>query len=524
MYATIADVFRQTVLKHPKQEAIVDVRKNVRWTYAQWDAHVNRLANALTEAGIRKGDTVSTFLYNGVEFSSVYFACAKIGAVINPINFRLKEREIHYILSDADTRLLVYEQALKEEVEKASAAIPHLIRWMVDPQEADAAVGYYDRVGRASTAPPEADLTEEDICSVMYSSGTTGRPKGVLHRHREIVEQSMAMIAYMHYAEGEKGLIVNPMFHCGELHSGFFSRVHVGGGNVIMHRFDARKALRLMQDERIASMVAVPTIWKMLLQEDLSQYDLSHFRVGMYGGESMEPAVIRECLDRFGIDLVQAYGMTEMGPTVALLTFSRGNPPLYKAGAAGKAVLNHEIRVVRLNDDGPTKPDETLPPGEVGEIIVRGSCVMAGYRNNETATREAMHDGWYRTGDLGYKDEDGDLWVVDRKSNMIVSGGENIYPKEIEYTLAEHPAVRETAVVGAPDAKWGETVVAFVVAKSPVTEAELNEHCKRHLANYKRPRKYFFVAELPRNGAGKVLHRQLKEMAKSNLIAQEESQ
>jgi len=514
MYVTIADMFEQTVSKYPGKEALYDVYRDLRWTYGEWDLQVNRLSNALAAAGVGKGDRVSVLLYNGYEFVTTYFACAKLGAVFNPINFRLKAPEIDYIVRDAAPTVLIFERALEGELADVAAAHPGVAYWSTDDELPAFADGFHDNLRRASGERPARDVDEMDVCSVMYTSGTTGNPKGVLHRHRELLEQSAAMIAAMHYLDRDRGLIVNPLYHCGELHSGFFARVHIGAGNIVMRHFQAKQALELIERERVTTMVAVPTIWKMLLQEDLSEYDLGSLRYGMYGGEAMSPGMIADCLQQFGIELVQAYGMTEMGPTISLLTFSKKNPPLDKAGSAGKAVLNHEIRVVRFRDDGPSDPNDRLPEGEVGEIVVRGSCAMAGYLNNPKATNDALAGGWYRTGDLGYFDGDGCLWVVDRKNNMIVSGGENIYPREVEQALSAHPAVREIAVVGAPDPKWGETVVAFVVKKSEVSEVELDDFCKKHVANYKRPRRYQFIDEIPRNGSGKVLYHILKELAK----------
>lgn len=515
MFVTIRDIFEQTTAKYPNMEAIYDVRKSIRWTYREWHRAINRLANGFRESGIGKGDVVSTLLYNGVEFCTIYFACTKIGAIINPINFRLKEKEIVYILRDAGTKLLLFEEAFAKEVKKVAESFPDIAYWNIDSDGSFDCNSFSSILREASEESPVTHLREDDLYAVMYSSGTTGKPKGVMHCHREVIEQSMAMIAVMKYAPGEKGLVVNPLYHCGELHSGFFSRVHVGGGSVIMHRFQAQEALKLIQQERIASMVAVPTIWNTLLGEDLSQYDLSAMKVGMYGGEAMAQDMILECLDRLAGELVQAYGMTEMGPTISLCVFSRERPNLSMVGSAGKAVLNHEIRVVRMREDGPSEPGDVLAPREVGEIIVRGNCAMAGYLNNEAATAEAMYGGWYHTGDIGYMDEEGVLWVVDRKNNMIVSGGENIYPREVENVLAAHPDIIEAAVVGKPDPKWGESVVAFVVRRhSGVTAEGLDAYCIARLANYKRPRFYRFVDELPRNSAGKIMHHELKELAR----------
>lgn len=514
MHVTVADIFEQTVKKYPGKEAIYDVRKEERWNFREWDRLVNRAANAFLEAGIGKGDRVSTFLYNGIEFVTIYFACAKIGAVFNPVNFRLKSEELSYILADVETKLLIYEHALEEEVQAADPAAGGILCWSIDRSGLEYAELYEDRIRRSSDECPPRVVTEQDIYAVMYSSGTTGRPKGVVHRHREAVDQSMGVIGVMKYDEYDIGIIASPLFHCGELHSGFLARVHAGSTNIILPKFHAKEVLRLIHDEKVTMVGAVPTAWKMLLQEDRSQFDHSTLRIGMYGGEAMKAELVREVIDAFDIDLVQAYGMTEMGPGIAYLYFPRKHPPLDKAGSAGKAVFNHEIRIARLREDGPSDPDDVMPDGEVGEIIVRGCGMMAGYLNQEQATKEALYRGWYHSGDLGYMDEDGYLWLVDRRNNMIVSGGENIYPREVEFALMEHPGVKDVAVVGAPDPKWGETVVAFVVPiADSVKEQELDAFCKERIAWYKRPRRYLFIEELPRNSAGKVLYPALRQAA-----------
>lgn len=350
----------------------------------------------------------------------------------------------------------------------------------------------------------EAEVSEEDLCGIMYTSGTTGRPKGVMHRHRDMIEQSLIILAMMRLTPKDRGLVTAPMFHCAELHCAFLPRVHIGAGQVIMRQFDPKRVLKLVQEEKVTVFFAAPTMWNMLLQEDLSRYRLSSLRLGFYGGAPMAPALILRCREKLGIGLVQAYGMTEMGPAV---TFLLEVEQITKAGSAGKPCLNHEVRVVRVKEGVPSDPEDVLKPGETGEILVRGSCMMKGYYRKEEETGKALHQGWYHTGDLGYLDEDGYLWVADRLDDMIISGGENIYPREVEDVLYEHPGVLDVAVLGEPDETWGERVVAYVVKKDPgVTADELERFCRQSekLARYKRPREYRFVKQLPRNASGKI--------------------
>lgn len=513
MYVTIGDLFEQTVHKFREKEALYDVQRGQRWTYGEWDEQINRLANALLATGVTKGDRVSTFLYNTSEFATALFACAKIGAVFNPINFRLTAHELSFILRDAAPKVLLFERAVAQEVEKLASQFTQLEFWYVDDDPPAYADVYDERVAQASSARPIVSVCESDVYAIMYTSGTTGQPKGVVHRHRDMVEHSLIMISTMRLTARDRGLVTAPMFHCAELHCAFLPRIHVGGSTVIMHHFHAKDVLQLIQDEQITQFFAAPTMWNMLLQEDLTTYDLRTLRLGLYGGASMAPALVRACHDGFGIGLIQAYGMTEMGPAVSFLL---EDEQLTKAGSAGRACLNHEIRVVRPGDDEPTHADDVVAPGEVGEIIVKGPCMMSSYFNREAATARALAGGWYRSGDLGYFDADGYLWVADRVDDMIVSGGENIYPREIEDVLYEHRGVLDVAVVGEPDELWGARVAAYVVPKEAgLTAAALDQFCQvsGKLASYKRPRQYYFVDALPRNASGKLQKFRLRQQA-----------
>jgi long-chain acyl-CoA synthetase len=516
MGTTIGKIFDLTVKRYPNKEAVYDVRKNVRYTYKEWSLQVNRLADAFLKEGVKKGDRVSTFLFNTEELATTFFACAKIGAVFNPINFRLTSEEVAFILSDAAPKVVLFEKALEPVVSAIEGRFDAISFWFIDEEAPAYAVSYPERLSTSSTEEIKTDVNENDLYAIMYTSGTTGRPKGVLHQHRNMVEQSLLVIAATKLEAPDVGLVTAPMFHCAELHCAILPRVHVGASNVILHQFNPKTVLQLIEKEKVTKFFAAPTMWNMLLQENLSQYDISSLKLGLYGAAPMAPSLVHACHDRLGIKLVQAYGMTEMGPAI---TFLAESDQLRKAGSAGQACLNHDIRVVRTSEDGPSEPDDMVPAGETGEIIVQGPCMMSGYFNREEATEKAMYKGWYHSGDIGYLDDEGYLWVNDRVDDMIISGGENIYPREVEDLLHAHAGVLDVAVVGQPDDRWGETVTAFVVKKDPnVTDQELDEYCKNSdkLANYKRPRKYVFCEALPRNASGKIqkfiLRKQLEEL------------
>ncbi|TWT04359.1 fatty acid--CoA ligase [Planococcus sp. CPCC 101016] len=518
MYATLGKIFDQTVSRYPDKEALVDIRREQRWTYSQWSDEVHRLANALTAEGVSRGDRVSSFLFNNSELPTALFACAKIGAIFNPINFRLKPEELAYILNDASPEVVLFEEALKETIEGIAAQFPSIQFWYIDEKAPDYAVSYREKVNEAPATDPCVPVDEMDTYAIMYTSGTTGRPKGVIHRHRDMAEQSLTCIAMLKYTKNDIGLVIAPMFHCAELHCCIIPRVQAGASSIIMHQFNPQAVVETVEKEKVTVMFAVPTMWSMMADLEGANLKVKTLQRGLYGAAPMAPVLVKHVKEVLGIDLIQAYGQTEMGPAI---TFLAEDEQLTKAGSAGKPAFNHEIRIVRPNEKGPSEPDERLAAFEVGEIIVRGPSMMAGYFHRPQATARVLYKDWYHTSDLGYLDEDGYLFVADRVDDMIISGGENIYPREVEDVLHEHELVQDVAVLGIPDEKWGEAVMAFVVVKdSTLTEEQLEQFCINNdkLARYKRPRTYRFVDELPRNASGKIQKFLLRELyAKNNV-------
>ncbi len=509
MKPTLKSMFEQTAAKFADKEGLYDVRLGKRWTYSEWNKDVNRLSNALASSGVEKGDRVTTILYNTAEFATALFACAKLGAVFNPVNFRLTEKEIAFILQDASPKVVLIEKATEAQTAVAAERFTEMQFWSVDPHPFFK--NYHEEMSLAPDSPPVNQVTEDDLYAVMYTSGTTGLPKGVTHSHRDMMDQSLILAASMQITEKDRGLTVAPMFHCAELHCALLPRILMGASNVIMHHFDVQQFLTTVKEERITTFFAAPTMLNMVLQADLKETDFSSLTKALYGGAAMAPALVNKVSEAFQIDLFQAYGMTEMGPGITLLM---PDEQLGKAGSAGRPLLNHEVRVVKTNEDGPTDPENICNPGERGEIIVRGPSMMKNYFNRPDATAEALHKGWYHSGDIGSFDKEGFLWVSDRLKDMIVSGGENIYSREVEDVLFDHPGVMDAAVVGEPDELWGERVVAFIVAKDPGLTAEaLDEFCQQNnrLARYKRPRRYEFKKELPRNASGKLQKFKLRE-------------
>ncbi|WP_338780830.1 fatty acid--CoA ligase [Metabacillus sp. FJAT-52054] len=511
MYSSIGKLFDLAAEKGRDKEALADVSRGIRRTFSEWKTDVNQCANALHEAGVKKGDRVSTFLFNCAELATVFFACSKIGAVLNPINFRLKSQEVAFILTDCSPKLVLFEKALTPEIDALHEQFPYTLFWSIDSAPPSYADYYHEKVKTAPAHDVQTEVTEDDLYAIMYTSGTTGRPKGVLHRHRDMIDQAMVCTMALRLTPNDCGLTAAPMFHCAELHCCFLPRVLIGAKNVILHHFDPKQVLDVIKKDQITIMFGAPTMWNMLLQEDLESADFSSMRVGLYGAAPMAPALVKALKEAAGIDLVQAYGMTEMGPAVTFLT---EDEQLTKAGSAGRVCFGHELIIVRPNEDGPAEPDDRLKPYEVGEILVKGPSVMAGYHQRPEASEKALYKGWYHSGDLGYLDKDGYLFVADRVDDMMISGGENVYPREVEDALHEHDGVLDAAVLGEPDEKWGEIVVAYIVKKNPeLTEDDLEIFCKEgsRLAAYKRPRKYIFTEQLPRNASGKIQKFLLRE-------------
>ncbi|MXR52839.1 long-chain-fatty-acid--CoA ligase [Halovenus sp. WSH3] len=503
MYPTLRDTLEQTADKYPDKDALIYPRRDQRWTYAEFDAKANQLANALAEMGIEKGDRVSTMLHNGTEIVLTVFACAKLGAVFNPLNYRLPAGEIEYILNDAGSSALIFEEGTREAVAGAREALETVEQYLyIDEDGPEWTQGFYERLSSSAAERPDTVVEEDDIYAFIYTSGTTGRPKGVVHEHRDMVEHNLICIGEGGIRRDDVGLSAFPLYHCAELQAALFPRIHVGATSVIHHDFDPVRALQAIDEHDVTLFFAAPTGWNALVQAaEEVEADLSSLRLGLYGAAPMPQEVLDGCMAVFDAGYLQAYGMTEIGPCG---TFQYPEDQVDKRGSAGLPALNHDLRIVEPDGD----PTDEVEQGEIGEILFAGPCTMREYWNRPDATeaslREADGREWYYTGDLGYLDEDGYLYVVDRKDDMIITGGENVYPTDVEDVLYAHDDVVEAAVVGEPHEEWGEQVVAYVVGD--VSQAELDQYLKEstQLADFKRPRTYNFVDELPKNPSGKV--------------------
>lgn len=526
MSTTIGELVEWSAQNFPNKPALIFREKDQVYTYQELDERINKFSSSLINLGVKKGDVVSTFLFNTTEFVIALFASAKMGAIFNPINYRLTAKELQYILNDANSTVLVYEKAVSEiidDVRELGVNVSHYI--YTDENLPDYALDFEQLVTRGDNIKPNISVTENDIYIMMYTSGTTGRPKGVIHKHRDMVHHSFLMIECMKLSKDDIGLSVAPLNHTAELHTSFLPRLMVGATQAILHHFEAEKVLETMEKEKVTHLFAAPTMVNMLLNvKNFEEYDLSTLRLLGYGGASMAPVLIKRFQERTNADLIQMFGTTEMGPVMSVLY---ADEQLTKAGAAGKQILTHQMKVVHMQEDGsPSHPDMECCIGEIGEIIVKGPCMMEGYYNRPEATEKALAYGWYHTGDMGYLDEDGYVWIKDRSDYMINSGAENVYPREVEDQIQEHPEVLEVAVIGRPDPTWGQIVVAFVVKKegSSMNAQTLDQFLVdgKQLAKYKRPREYYFVESLPKTTSGKlqkfVLVNQLEKMSEGERI------
>ncbi|MBZ2210038.1 AMP-binding protein [Massilia soli] len=491
--------FLASAERSPDQLALVDGA--LRLTYSEWFGHVAAVAGGLQEIGLQRGDHLVALLQNRWEMATLHWACQFAGIIVTPLNWRAKPDEIDYCAGDANARAVVFQDVSADAV-RDSAVAQRLPRIAVG--FADGGTLQFDQLLAAAQPAQLLGAGAEDWSLMLYTSGTTGKPKGVPRRHRQERAAALAHVAQNQYGRHERTLGVMPLYHTMGVRS-LLAMALVDGCFVCVPKFDPVAVLAAIEAERITNLYLVPTLYHdVIAHPSCATTDLSSVRKLGFAGASMNEALLKKLDALFRPELfVNHYGSSEV------YTFSIDSAAVKKPGSAGRAGINQRLRVVRL-DSG--NPDTAAARYEEGEIIVdlAGDEAFEGYWNRPDANAKALRGGWYFTGDTGYLDRDGDLFVSGRTDDMIISGGENISPVEIESLLSLHPAVDEVAVVGLADARWGQCVTAFVKRSAPVTGEELDAHCRTSgLANFKRPRSYIFVAEVPRSPVGKLLRRKL---------------
>ncbi|MGI9591276.1 MAG: long-chain-fatty-acid--CoA ligase [Myxococcota bacterium] len=484
---------------------------DARLSYAEADAGANRIANALMAAGLQLGDRVAYLSKNSLEFVLFYYGCSKCGAVPVPLNYRLAPPEWQFIVADAGAKLLFATSEFAGAIDGIRSELPSVKTWVSLGEGPEGWQGWQDFLGGAPETPPERDASAESELYQMYTSGTTGRPKGAVLLQRAVCQNLVQVGIQFSVRPGERSLIVAPLYHAA---AGVcaFATVAAGGCLYVQEEFEPAAVVDALSNETISVALLVPAMIQFCLVAvpDVAERDYASLRLIVYGASAIAEQTLRQAVSTFGCGFIQAYGMTETTAVATNLTIPdheralREKPELLLS--AGRPVVGTRIRVVDEND-------EDVPTGEIGEILIRGPQLMQGYWNREEASAEALRGDWMHTGDAGVLDEEGYLYVQDRVKDMIISGAENIYPREIEEVLYLHEEVAEAAVIGVPDEKWGESVKAIVVLKagSSASPDEIMAFCAGRLGGYKRPRSVDFIEALPRNLSGKVLKKDLRE-------------
>jgi long-chain acyl-CoA synthetase len=465
-------------------------------TYSDLDDRSARVATLLREHGLERGDRVGVMLPNVLEFPPAYYGVLRAGGIVVPMNVLLKRREIAFYLEDSGAKLLLAWHGFLEEAQGgATEAGTELIA--VEPTE------FAATLAAVEPADEVAEVDDEDTAVILYTSGTTGKPKGAELSHLNLARNAdVSARTNTTVAEGDVVLGALPLFHSFGQTVSMNASVLVGACLTLVPKFDPREALATMARDGVTHFYGVPTMYGALLhQPDRDDYDLSSLRVCMTGGSSMPVEVLRGFEDAFGAIVLEGYGLSETSPVASCNHPDRERKP----GSIGTPIEGVEMRIV-------DESDNELPQGEVGEIVIRGHNIMKGYWGRPDATAEAMRGGWFHSGDMGRIDEEGYFYVVDRKKDMIIRGGYNVYPREVEELLYEHPAIREAAVVGVPHPEWGEEVGAAVVLEpgEELAPEEISAWVRERIAAYKYPRVVWFLEELPKGPTGKIVKREIE--------------
>ena len=491
----------------PDKTAIIFEEESI--SYQTLNQEVNKLAHGMMKQGFQKGDHIAMMQMNTEKFVICYYAIMKIGAVAVPLNVRLTSNEVAYILEDSDSIAIFYDEVFEPIIEKATKN-NQLLQWKISTGNTKLKEhGRLVDVCSDKVDNPAIEVKESDDCQILYTSGTTGNPKGALFDHHRILHVGITISITMQINPDDRLLHVAPLFHSAQLNLFLISGIYLGCTQIIHAQFDPTKVLTAIEKHKITLFFGIPTMYNFLLQvQNASDFDLSSIKRCGYGAAPMPVAILKKSMDLFRTDqFYNLCGLTEGGPGGVMLT-----PEFHKEklGSGGKSLLNTEVQIVH-EDNQPIKP------GETGEFILRSEMMMKRYYNKPEETAKTLINGWLYTGDLATIDEEGFITLVDRKKDMIITGGENVYSVQVEEIIYGHPDVLEVAIVGEADDVWGEKVVAVVVPKAGKTiqEDALKTFCRERLAGYKVPVKYISTTEIPRNASGKVLKYQLRESLKA---------
>ncbi len=507
---TFADIIYRNTLLYPDREAFICGSERI--TFAGYNARVNSLVHALQSREVTAGDVIGLLSFNCLEYADVYGAAMKGGFIASPLNPRLQAKELEYLINYSEANTLFIGPDLIEAVNSLRGSIPGVKNFISLASRTPGMEYLGDLLSDYSVGEPDVRVTEDNPLFLIYTSGTTGTPRGALYTHHKTMDNTMGFVILKSLQPGDKHLTFMPLFHIGAIEN-FLGHLYIGGSNVIMNSFDPASALRAIREERPTDIQIVPThLAAIFALPDYADYDLSSVKRILYVGSPMPVELLKKGLATWGPIFMQSYGQTETGPGITGMLrddhrIAETSPDEASVlGSCGQPLIGVHTRIV-------DEYGEDVAMGEIGEIIVKSKHTMVEYWHKPDDTRSTVTGGWLHTGDLGRYDERGFIYIVDRKKDMIISGGENIYAREVEEVLYRHPAVLEAAVIGVPDPYWVERVHAVVSLKqgANVTDDELKNFCKQRLAHYKAPKSVEFVSALPKSAAGKILKKELKE-------------
>jgi fatty-acyl-CoA synthase len=481
----------------PEKDAIIDEKTNRAWTFKEVNERAKSVASWLLSRGVRKGDRIALLSPNDISYFDLLFACGKIGAILVPLNWRLSQLEISEILEDCTPILIGIHQDFETIYDQLTNVCPN--SFLIGDASYEAISTYPKKENLLE------DIIETDALAMIYTGGTTGKPKGVVLSHQSILWNAMNTILSWSLTADDVTINYLPMFHTGGINALSIPILMIGGTVVIGEPFTGQQAVETINRYRCTIILLVPTMYHLLIQTDIFQgSDFPEMKIFLSGAAPC-PLQIYEAFDKKGLAFKEGYGLTEAGPNNFYISPEDAR---VKRGSVGKPMLFNSIRLAR--PDG-----QEAENNEVGELLIKGKHAFSFYWNNEQATQETLVEGWIHTGDLARRDEDGFYYIAGRKKDMIITGGENVYPLEIEHWLAAHPDIDEVAVLGLPDDKWGEMVAAFIVLKdtSTVGEGELRAYCEAKLGRYKIPKRFIRLEELPKTHVGKIDKKVLKEMS-----------
>jgi long-chain acyl-CoA synthetase len=505
-FQNISHLLAARVAAAPEKTFLFSEPDGRQFTYAEFAGAIDATASLLAGQGIQKGDVVSLLMSNSAEYIIAYFACWQLGALAGPVNSLLKEHETAFVMNNSEAKAILVHSEFLDRIESIRAELPDLKSVITFDDYAEATRGVEEVASRAPASTPEARVpacVPNDDAIIIYTSGTTGKPKGCLLTHGNIIANARQISDWLAFSETDRLLTIMPLFHMNAVSVTTLSALYAGGSTVISPKFSAKKFWNIISDYEITSFGSVATMLSMLLNtypEGVpAELKTEQLRFAMCGSAPVPAEVMKSFEETFKCPVIEGYGLSE---STCRSTF---NPPdeRRRAGSCGLPIGN-EMKV--FDED-----DREVPDGALGEIVLRGENILKGYFKNPDATEKAFRGGWFHTNDIGYRDLDGFFFIVDRKSDMIIRGGENIYPREIDEVLYQHPAVAAAATIGIPDQLYGEEVAAFVVLKdgTKLTESELIDFCKAELADYKCPKQIRFVDDIPKGPTGKLLKREL---------------